>query len=104
MWMMPLHLHVNKKSDYDDDDAYLGSNCCLKGVRTSISKETNSNFIFQGGGGGEVPMYPHSGSTHERHPLHFSSLLTFWQGSTVTLIRIVFFWYLAEFGFCFAWL
>ena len=20
MWMMPLHLHVNKKSDYDDDD------------------------------------------------------------------------------------
>ena len=21
MWMMPLHLHVNQKSDYDDDDA-----------------------------------------------------------------------------------
>ena len=20
LWMMPLHLHVNKKSDYDDDD------------------------------------------------------------------------------------
>ena len=20
MWMMPLYLHVNKKSDYDDDD------------------------------------------------------------------------------------
>ena len=20
MWMMPLHLHVNQKSDYDDDD------------------------------------------------------------------------------------
>ena len=20
VWMMPLHLHVNKKSDYDDDD------------------------------------------------------------------------------------
>ena len=20
MWMMPWHLHVNKKSDYDDDD------------------------------------------------------------------------------------
>ena len=22
MWMMPLHLHVNQKSDYDDDDVY----------------------------------------------------------------------------------
>ena len=21
MWMMPLHLHVNQKSDYDDDDS-----------------------------------------------------------------------------------
>ena len=20
MWMMPLHLHINQKSDYDDDD------------------------------------------------------------------------------------
>ena len=20
MWMMPLHLHVNQKSDYNDDD------------------------------------------------------------------------------------
>ena len=20
MWVMPLHLHVNQKSDYDDDD------------------------------------------------------------------------------------
>ena len=20
MWMMPLHLHVNQESDYDDDD------------------------------------------------------------------------------------
>ena len=25
MWMMPLHLHVNQKSDYDDDDKlYVG--------------------------------------------------------------------------------
>ena len=27
MWMMPLHLHVNQKSDYDDDnddDQFLG--------------------------------------------------------------------------------
>ena len=23
MWMMPLHLHVNQKSDYDDDDGLL---------------------------------------------------------------------------------
>ena len=23
MWMMPLHLHVNQKSDYDDDDKVL---------------------------------------------------------------------------------
>ena len=23
MWMMPLHLHVNRKSDYDDDDVLL---------------------------------------------------------------------------------
>ena len=23
MWMMPLHLHVNKKSDYDDDMIYM---------------------------------------------------------------------------------
>ena len=23
MWMMPLHLHVNQKSDYDDDDGAL---------------------------------------------------------------------------------
>ena len=23
MWMMPLHLHVNQKSDYDDDDMFL---------------------------------------------------------------------------------
>ena len=23
MWMMPLHLHVNQKSDYDDDDSPL---------------------------------------------------------------------------------
>ena len=22
MWMMPLHLHVNQKSDYDDDDIH----------------------------------------------------------------------------------
>ena len=22
MWMMPLHLHVNQKSDYDDDERY----------------------------------------------------------------------------------
>ena len=22
MWMMPLHLHVNQKSDYDDDDGW----------------------------------------------------------------------------------
>ena len=22
MWMMSLHLHVNQKSDYDDDDAF----------------------------------------------------------------------------------
>ena len=26
MWMMPLHLHVNQKSDYDDDD----ENICFK--------------------------------------------------------------------------
>ena len=24
MWMMPLHLHVNQKSDYDDDDDLVG--------------------------------------------------------------------------------
>ena len=24
MWMMPLHLHVNKKTDYDDDDSIRG--------------------------------------------------------------------------------
>ena len=23
MWIMPLHLHVNQKSDYDDDDDHL---------------------------------------------------------------------------------
>ena len=23
MWMMPLHLHVNQKSDYNDDDDCL---------------------------------------------------------------------------------
>ena len=23
MWMMPLHLHVNQKSDYDDDDMMI---------------------------------------------------------------------------------
>ena len=23
MWMMPLHLHINQKSDYDDDDKCL---------------------------------------------------------------------------------
>ena len=22
MWMMPLHLHVNQKSNYDDDDVH----------------------------------------------------------------------------------
>ena len=22
MWMMPVHLHVNQKSDYDDDDDF----------------------------------------------------------------------------------
>ena len=27
MWMMPLHLHVNQKSDYDYDDLLL--ECCL---------------------------------------------------------------------------
>ena len=21
MWMMPMHLHVNQKSDYDDDES-----------------------------------------------------------------------------------
>ena len=24
MWMMPLHLHVNQKSDYDDDYELAG--------------------------------------------------------------------------------
>ena len=24
MWMMPLHLHVNQKSDYDDDGLFIG--------------------------------------------------------------------------------
>ena len=23
MWMMPLHLHVSKKSDYDNDDTII---------------------------------------------------------------------------------
>ena len=26
MWMMPLHLHVNQKSDYDDDDEFKAQN------------------------------------------------------------------------------
>ena len=30
MWMMPLHLHVNKKSDYDDDDDELTSQWITK--------------------------------------------------------------------------
>ena len=25
MWMMPMHLHVNQKSDYDDDDERISS-------------------------------------------------------------------------------
>ena len=41
MWMMPLHLHVNQKSDYDDDDdykkigyninVYIATDCMLGG-------------------------------------------------------------------------
>ena len=23
MWMLPLYLHVNQKSDYDDDDVFI---------------------------------------------------------------------------------
>ena len=26
MWMLPLYLHVNQKSDYDDDDMFLSRN------------------------------------------------------------------------------
>ena len=30
MWMMPLHLHINQKSDYDDDDELLIKTKSLK--------------------------------------------------------------------------
>ena len=33
MWMLPLYLHVNQKSDYDDDDFYTPRKLCLCGGR-----------------------------------------------------------------------
>ena len=30
MWMLPLHLHVNQKSDYDDDDIFTAYHNCPK--------------------------------------------------------------------------
>ena len=38
MWMMPLHLHVNQKSLYDDYDEFF--QCCLKKKMMSWSKNS----------------------------------------------------------------
>ena len=39
MCMMPLHLHVNKKSDYDDDDNKLAKqNLCCGHPRRAVTK------------------------------------------------------------------
>ena len=35
MWMMPLHLHVNKKSDYDDMNIFIQSKWRYKGVKVA---------------------------------------------------------------------
>ena len=36
MWMMPLHLHVNQKSDYDYDDMIMAIVVILKGCRANF--------------------------------------------------------------------
>ena len=40
MWMMPLHLHVNQKSDYDDDD--------MAEMRQALTTFNSNNFVVYG--------------------------------------------------------
>ena len=57
MWMMPLHMHVNQKSDYDDDELA----CYLQPVSLY-------NFIFYSCGSKIQPNYtklPQNGSNNE---------------------------------------
>ena len=42
MWMMPLHLHVNQKSDYDDDDCLTLSFMNIHAIKTP---PTMTNYI-----------------------------------------------------------
>ena len=42
MWMMPLHLHVNQKSNYDyDDDEIIHHFCVLMPLVKSVHQKTN---------------------------------------------------------------
>ena len=42
MWMMPLHLHVNQKSDYDyDDTSVLALKISLRGVGMYLGPPCN---------------------------------------------------------------
>ena len=36
MWMMPLHLHVDQKLDYDDDNIFPGSNFMVQTTRCVV--------------------------------------------------------------------
>ena len=46
MWMMPHHLHVNQKSDYDDDKQHMrfwySLYCWAMEVKVSLCKYTDS--------------------------------------------------------------
>ena len=51
MWMMPLHLHINKKSDYDDDERERlvqahQSKLCIRGL-TSREREMCVCVLFE---------------------------------------------------------
>ena len=47
MWMMPLHLHVNQKSDYNDDDDDCLKVYILFGYNPQVIFHIMNLVIFQ---------------------------------------------------------
>ena len=76
MWMMPLHLHVNQKYDYDDDD---GPNCWLSAMKTiaqpSFGKMLHVIIILRLNGKSMLhPNYMHIFRPRHKHLRSFKKI------------------------------
>ena len=67
MWMMPLHLHVNQKSDYDDDDDIPS----LKKIGKKMPQiESENKFLTSIKGYNSVLICQNLPICNPRKPLH----------------------------------